>query len=74
MSQRLLLSLPIPITENHAYYYVRGKKILNKRAKDWMRDAEEIVTKEILKQHWVCTEKTKVIVEVTTYWQDRRLS
>ena len=47
--------------------------MLNKRAKDWMSNAEEITCAAIKKQKWKCTEKVKIIVEVTTYWQDRRV-
>lgn len=75
MSKRkeLLLSLPVPITENHAYFYRMGRKNLNAAAKKWMSNAEEITRGEIERQHWETTAKHKVVVEIHTYWPDARV-
>lgn len=72
-SKVLLLSLPVPVTENHAYFYRMGRKNLNSIAKKWMSNAEEITVEEIKKQHWKTTVKQKVIVEIHTYWPDARI-
>lgn len=73
LGKRLYLTLPIPVSVNHCYFTTRfGKKILTKKAKDWFKAATEIIVREIQRQQWGYTQKTKIIAECCVYWQDLR--
>ena len=58
---------------NHLWITTRnGQKILTKKAKDWVAEAQEITTREVECQHWVPTASQKVVAEIWTYWKDLR--
>lgn len=71
--KELRITLEVPVSSNHAYIYRRrGGAILNDRARQWMAQAEMVISNEMQQQHWETIGKEKVVVEVTHYWQDRR--
>jgi Holliday junction resolvase RusA-like endonuclease len=41
---------------------------LNARAEAWMAEAKTMIAKAIIEQQWQTTLRSKVIVEVKTYW------
>ena len=69
----LSFTLPLAPSVNHMYFTTRtGQRILKKEAKEWIATAQEIARKACGEQGWVKTEKTKIIMEITTYWKDKR--
>lgn len=73
MTKELFIAIPVPITENHAFFYRKGMKILNKRGKEWMKNAEHLMQAAIKEQGWETVENEKVIVDLWHYWPDKRV-
>ena len=73
MSKGMLrVSLPVPVSVNALYFTTHtGKRVRTAKGKAWFSEAEAIIRREIEKQHWVTTDE-KVVVEVNTFWKDRR--
>lgn len=69
----LKVTLPSVPSVNAMYLTTKfGKRIRTKKAKDWFEAAEAAITKAIAEQGWEKTEQEKVVVEVMTYWPDKR--
>lgn len=49
-----------------------GKRIRTAKAKEWFALAEEIIANTMREQGWETTKGIKVVVDVMTYWKDRR--
>lgn len=73
LTKELFITIPVPITENHAFFYRKGMKILNKRGKEWMKNAEHLMRLAMEEQGWETVENEKVIVELWHYWPDKRV-
>lgn len=58
---------------NHAYYTGHnGKRFLRADARKWMERTRCLVEKEVKKQGWVLTKDTKLVMDIMTYWKDKR--
>lgn len=74
LKKRLFLTLPIAPSVNHCYVNTKwgNKKILNKKAKEWFKEAKNIILGEVLRQKWIYTQQVKIVCEITTYWASKR--
>ena len=63
---------PVP-SVNALYFTTRsGKRIRTAKAKAWFGAAEMIISASMRAQGWSTTENTKVVIDIMTYWPDRR--
>ena len=69
----LTMTLKVPPSVNHCYINIgHGAKRLSKFAEQWVDDAKDIAIKQAKKQGWKMVEGEKVVVEIWTYFPDRR--
>ena len=58
---------------NALYFTTKfGKRIRTAKAKEWFSQAEYIIRNAMEVQGWETTENTKVVIDILTYWPDRR--
>ncbi len=70
---RLKLVLPVVPSVNHCYRNVSiHRRILTTKGKEWQREAQWIAKRESARQGWIFAQKTKLVMEITTYWPDKR--
>lgn len=74
-NQVLNLILPIPISENHAYIYMRrGGKRLNKKAEQWMATAKHLAEREVEATGWYLEDcGVWFTLEMKVFMPDRRI-
>ena len=51
-----------------------GQRILKKEAKEWIAEVQRIAADAVESQGWHMSEQEKVIMEIWTYWKDKRKS
>ena len=63
-----------PVPSVNALYFTTkfGKRIRTAKAKEWFSNAEHIISNAMEVQGWETTENTKVVIDILTYWPDRR--
>ena len=71
---QLELTLPIPPSINHCYFYIKGKRIPNKTAKDYMELVKQTALKTMQKNEIAMfPDKKKIIIEMTYHFPDKRI-
>lgn len=72
--KKLLMSLPMPISINHAYVNTHnGGKVLNARAENYMRTAKALVNMAIEDNGWIRQRNsTWYYIDLVFYLEDRR--
>ena len=65
--------LPSVPSVNALYFTTKfGKRIRTSKAKEWFAEAESIVRNAMMEQGWETTVDTKIVIDIMTYWPDRR--
>ena len=73
MVDRLHLVLPLVPSVNSMYMTTKyGGRVRTKKARDWFDEAERITKLAIVEQGWQPTIGEKVVLEIMTYFPDRR--
>lgn len=74
-NQELAFSVPIPPSVNHMYTTTRGgKKILTKKAKEYVSEVQRIILETIKKTKWKAEpEKVWLYVDLYFYFPDKRI-
>jgi crossover junction endodeoxyribonuclease RusA len=69
---RLKLTLPLPPSVNHCYFTCprTGRRLLSKKANDYIKNTQLIAKLAAYDQGWTPTNKQKVIVELWWYFPD----
>ncbi|SFB10480.1 RusA family crossover junction endodeoxyribonuclease [Selenomonas ruminantium] len=71
MELRLVTELAPSV--NHAFFTARnGMRILKKDAKAWVERTRTLAMEACEKQGWAMTTDEKLVVDIMTYWKDRR--
>lgn len=67
-------NLWIPPSVNHCYFTdKRGRRILTKKAKEWMNSAYLLAVQTRNKANWQLSKGEKLILELTFYWHLMRV-
>lgn len=73
-NQELRLTLPLAVSVNHLYKFVRGKRFMTKQGQDYMNNVMKIASLEVLKQGYKIEEEgVWLIAELTFYFPDKRV-
>lgn len=73
MSEELRLVTELAPSVNHAFFTARnGMRILKKDAKEWVERTKTRAREACEAQQWVMTTDEKLVVDIMTYWKDRR--
>jgi len=70
--KKIRLTIPIPPSVNHCYYYKGNKRIKKKKARDFEKECEKLTKEYIGKLGYVYPEKTKVACYMWFYMPDLR--
>ena len=69
----LHLTLPLPPTINHCYITTRrGQRVLTAEGKEWIEIAQKRAKKAVQEQGWTVKPKKQVVIEIDTYFPDKR--
>lgn len=66
------ITLPPVPTVNKLYFNCHGRRAMSSQGKKWKEEAMTWANLQRIRQHWIPTEKQKVVMEVTIYWPDHR--
>lgn len=73
MADKLTVVLPPVPSVNSLYFTTKyGQRIRTAKAKEWFSQAEYIIRNAMEVQGWDTTEDTKVVIDIMTYWKDKR--
>ena len=73
MTNELRLTTELAPSINHCYYTARtGMRLLTKDALAWIGRTKVIAAKAAKEQGWTMTTDEKIVVDIMTYWKDRR--
>ena len=73
MTNELRLTTELAPSINHCYYTARnGMRLLKKDAKEWVARTRAIAAKAVQDQGWAMTTDEKLVVDIMTFWKDRR--
>lgn len=69
----LKLTLPVVPSVNHCYRNVSvNRRILTPKAKAWVQEVQLKAKLAARKQGWRFSSNEKLVMELTTYWPDKR--
>ena len=72
-NQELKVIIPLGVSVNHLYTYIRGKKFMNKKGQDYMQKVMAIVDNAVKSQNYKLEEEgVWLICELTYYFPDKR--